>query len=81
MGNKVAQVAVLRKKKGSEMALEYGLRVFLSKGGCEMGHEWGTQNHLLKMKIASGVTLKRLSSDPLGDRKGFEIRLKVLPGR
>lgn len=44
-----------------KMALEYGLRVFLSKGGCEMGHEWGTQNHLLKMKIASGVTLKRLS--------------------
>ena len=50
------------------MALEYSLRVFLSKGGCEMGHEWGTQNHLLKMKIASGVTLKRLSGDPLGVR-------------
>jgi hypothetical protein len=48
------------------MALEYGLRVFLSKGGCEMGHEWGTQNYLLKMKIASGVTLKRFSGDPLG---------------
>ena len=33
-----------------------------------MGHEWGTQNHLLKMKIASGVTLKRFSGDPLGVR-------------
>ena len=38
----------------------------MSKGGCEMGHEWGTQNHLLKMKIASGDILKRLSGDPLG---------------
>ena len=50
------------------MAIEYGLRVFLSKGGCKMGHEWGTQNYLLKMKIASGVTLKRFSGDPLGVR-------------
>ena len=50
------------------MALEYGLRVFLSKGGYEMGHEWGTQNHLLKMKIASEGILKRFPGDPLGVR-------------
>ncbi len=33
-----------------------------------MGHEWGTQIRLLKMKIASGDNLKRFSGDPLGVR-------------